>query len=196
MAQPALKAEKRFTYADYKHWPADERWELHDGRAVAMSPAPTVQHQVIAGNFHHWFKNFLKGKPCRVYISPIDVLLPTYEGQDAHEVDRVLQPDVIVVCDREKIRKANIFGAPDLAIEVLSPSTAKRDEGEKRDLYARAGVKELWLADPENLTVKRYALVDGEYRKPDVFGPEDALPSSALEGVTLPLGEIFEVDLV
>ncbi len=103
----AIKTDKKYTYKDYLKWPDDERWEIIDGVAYNMSPAPSIRHQIIVGNFYTLLNLKLKGKSCRVFIAPTDVVLSEYD---------VVQPDILVVCDKKKITKANISGAPDIAI--------------------------------------------------------------------------------
>ena len=106
----------RYTVADYMNWPDEERWELIDGVAYDMSPAPTIKHQNIAGGIYSMLREKLKGKTCQPFIAPVVVVLSVVD---------VVQPDVIVVCDPNKITERNIQGPPDWVAEVLSPSTAR-----------------------------------------------------------------------
>ena len=154
--QDALRKEKEiFTYNDYLTWPDEERWEIIDGIAYAMSPAPKPYHQRISHTISGLFFVALTGKPCRTYAAPTDVV---FSEKD------VVQPDVFVVCDPKKITDDNIQGAPDLIIEILSPSTADKDRTVKKDLYARNGVKEYLIVDPHYQCVYRYILgSDGKY---------------------------------
>ncbi|MDH7555291.1 MAG: Uma2 family endonuclease, partial [Spirochaetota bacterium] len=147
MPLPKPKKDNKFTYADYLTWTGDERWELIDGVAYDMTPAPDVNHQVIVGNTYQIISEYLEGKTCRVFLAPIDVRLPESDAAD-DAVYTVVQPDVVVVCDPEKIEKRGIIGAPDLVVEVLSASTAYKDETEKLNLYERHGVKEYWIVNP------------------------------------------------
>lgn len=181
----ALPLEKRYTFEDYLTWLDDERWELIDGIAYNMTPAPSFKHQRLAGNFYRILGNKLSGKPCIPGISPIDVVLSEYD---------VVQPDVLVVCDKRKITEANIQGAPDLIIEVLSPSTAIKDKREKKTLYERCGVREYILIDPTESYVERFALKDGVYGVPEIFGSQEVLSLKSLEGMEIPLWEVFEVE--
>ena len=109
----ARKTERKFTYTDYITWPNDERWELIDGQAYNMTPAPSFRHQKIVFNFASLLRDALKGNPCVAGIAPTDVVLSESD---------VVQPDVFVVCDEKKVTEANIHGSPDLIIEVLSPA--------------------------------------------------------------------------
>ena len=182
----AQKTKKGFTYADYLTWPDDERWELIDGEAYNMTPAPTFKHQKIVFNFASLLRNALKGNPCVAGIAPTDVVLSEYD---------VVQPDVFVVCDEKKITEANIQGAPDLIVEVLSPATALKDKREKKALYEKYGVKEYIIVDPAAQYVERFLLEEGGlYGKGGIFGPKEVLPLVSLKEIEIPLWEIFEVE--
>ena len=127
MAIPLKKNEQKFTYGDYLTWtnPA-ERWELIEGIAYDMSPAPFRFHQKIIAELSVLLHDFLVGKPCEYYIAPFDVRLPDSDEADS-EIDTVVQPDIVVVCDPTKLDDRGMRGAPDLVIEILSPSTSKKD---------------------------------------------------------------------
>ena len=166
MALPKA-SDHRFTYADYLKWPDGERWELIDGEAYAMSPAPTISHQTAAGQLFRQIDEALDGAPCRALIAPVDVLLPTPDEADDH-ITTVVQPDILVVCDPEKITERNVRGAPDWIIEVLSPATARHDHLTKRALYEHAGVREYWLVHPVDRVITVYVLKDGLYGGPEI----------------------------
>lgn len=166
MALPKI-SDKRFTYADYRNWPDDERWELIDGEAYAMAPAPTISHQTLVLAIAKQIDEALDGAPCRALIAPIDVLLPAAEESDERTAT-VVQPDILVVCDPAKITERNVRGAPDWIIEVLSPATARHDHLTKRALYERAGVREYWLVHPVDRIVTVYTLKDGQYGGPEI----------------------------
>ncbi|MDD2740784.1 MAG: Uma2 family endonuclease [Rhodocyclaceae bacterium] len=166
MALPkALKPS--FTYADYLKWPDDERWELIDGEAYAMAPAPTISHQTLAGQLFRQIDEALDGAPCRALIAPVDVLLPASDEADDHATT-VVQPDILVVCDPKKLTERNVRGAPDWIIEILSPATARHDHLTKRNLYQRAGVREYWLVHPVDRVLTIYVLQDGQYDGPEI----------------------------
>lgn len=181
----AQKTEKKFTYTDYVKWPDDERWELIDGEAYDMSPAPATKHQSIVYNISFIIKSNLLNKSCKPFIAPVDVVLSEYD---------VVQPDVFVVCDEKKITEANIQGAPDLIIEVLSPGTAIKDKREKKMLYEKYGVKEYIVVDPVAQCVEQFLLdKDGLCGKEDIFGSMEILSLVSLKDVKIPLREVFEV---
>ena len=125
--------------------------ETIDGREVAMSPRPATTHARIAGNIHGIFWRFLKGKRCEVYMET-DVFLDEKNN---------FVPDVLIVCDKNKIKANGIYGAPDLVVEVLSPSTMTRDRGIKKDVYEKAGVREYWIVDPVSQSIEVYHLKEG-----------------------------------
>ena len=146
--------------------------ELLDGKLVMMSPQPALNHMGIVGNIHNIFKNFLKGKPCSAFTDGVDVYLT--------KKDRVV-PDVMIVCNRDILRHNGVHGVPDLIVEVLSPGTASRDKGYKKDLYERCGVKEYWIVTVESRSVEIYILKDGRYVLDNVY---TKLPDYELEDMT------------
>ncbi|MCL1844316.1 MAG: Uma2 family endonuclease [Defluviitaleaceae bacterium] len=191
MSALAVKTEasrnRRYTYADYYSWGENaERCELIDGVIYAMS-APTVAHQHIAGNLFVELYIFFKGKRCRPFISPIDVRLNP-KGLD----DTVVQPDIVVICDPEKIREGKAcVGAPDLVIEVLSPGTTKRDRRIKFLKYEQAGVREYWIVDPGNKTVETYVLENQKLVPHDFADMDEKIKSHIFDGLEIDLTEIF-----
>ncbi|MDX9767666.1 MAG: Uma2 family endonuclease [Ectothiorhodospiraceae bacterium] len=162
-----LRDNERHTYGDYRQWPDEQRYELIDGIAYAMAPAPARLHQDFQLELARQIADALDGTPCRVYLAPFDVRLP--RGNEADDrVDSVVQPDISVVCDRSKLDEHGCRGAPDWIIEVLSPSTASHDQVLKLDLYERRGVREYWLVHPTDRLLTVY-LHDGRgYGKPSI----------------------------
>ena len=187
----ALRKEKHYTYADYLTWPDDARYELIDGEAFLMAPAPLIEHQEVAGEVFRQLANQLDGKPCRPYIAPVDVRLPRNDEADA-AIDTVVQPDVLVVCDPSKIDRRGVRGAPDWLLEVLSPSTAAHDQIAKRRTYERAGVREYWLVHPGDRTLTVYALDNGQYGRPDIYELKDETPIGMLPGVSIAWDALIE----
>jgi Uma2 family endonuclease len=187
----ALRKEKHYTYADYLTWPDDARYELIDGEAFLMAPAPLIEHQEVAGEVFRQLANQLDGKPCRPYIAPVDVRLPRKEETD-DAIDTVVQPDVLVVCDPSKIDRRGVRGAPDWLLEVLSPSTAAHDQIAKRRTYERAGVREYWLVHPGDRTLTIYVLDNGQYGRPDIYELKDETPIGVLPGVSIAWDALIE----
>lgn len=164
----ALKDTQFYCYGDYLTWPDDTRYELIDGQAYAMSPAPDLAHQEVAGEIYLQARLALKNKPCRAFIAPVDVRLPKRDEAD-DLIDTVVQPDVLVVCDSSKLGRRGVRGAPDWVVEVLSPATAGHDQIRKRTLYERCGVKEYWLVHPVDRLLTVYILINAEYGKPELY---------------------------
>ncbi|MBM4345192.1 MAG: Uma2 family endonuclease [Deltaproteobacteria bacterium] len=183
MAQPQSKPQ-HLTYRDYVHLPADQRWELIDGEAVCMSPAPTTVHQRLVVAILAQLVNQLAGKRCEPFVAPFDVLLPRADEAD-DDVDTVLQPDIVVFCDPDKVRDKNARGAPDFVVEVLSPSTAGRDLVAKRRKYERAGVRELWFVHPVDRVVFVLRLVDGRFVDGQPTELDGATAVGVLDGVSI-----------
>jgi Uma2 family endonuclease len=183
--------EPRFTYGDYVLWQGDDRWELIDGEAFSMSPAPRPFHQEVAAELTAQFTVFLRGKSCRVYPAPFDVLLP--DGNEPNDkIKNTVQPDLSVICDRKKIDKDGCRGTPDLIIEILSPSTSSRDQILKRDLYQRYGVREYWLLDPDAQVLTIYRLKgDGRFATPEVQAASGTTAVGILPGFAVDWSLVF-----
>lgn len=163
---PPRRDALHHTYADYLTWTDDGRAELIDGIAyVKEPPAPSRAHQEIVGELYFQVRLALAGKPWRTYIAPFDVRLPK-SGEADDRVDTVLQPDILVVCDLDKLDDRGMHSAPDWIAEVLSPSTASYDRTIKVPVYERAGVREVWLVHPADRTLTIYRLEEGHYGHP------------------------------
>lgn len=185
MVFPVEKNPQMFSWNDYKKWPEDERWQIIDGQAYCMTAAPNIKHQKVTGNLYASIRERLKGKPCTTFIAPTDVVFDDYN---------IVQPDVLVVCDKSRITDANIQGAPDLVIEVISPSNSFMDKKQKLELYERFAVPEYLLVDPVGDLVERYFLVDGKYGRAEIFPWNEELQLLSLPGMQISLWEIFERD--
>jgi len=177
----AVERDRRYCHEDYRRWPEGERWELIDGVAVDIGPAPRVRHQDVVSNFHIQLKTHPEQR-CYTGIAPTDVVF------DDHNV---VQPDVFLVSDRTKVTPDNIRGAPDLIIEVVSPSTEVRDRREKKALYERFGVGAYVVAFPEREYIEYYRLEDGRFVGPAIFNWDEILHLTTPE-ISLPLWEIFD----
>ncbi len=193
MALSMRKEELKYTYGDYLHWPEGERWEIIEGVAYDMSPAPTYKHQFIAGEIYRQLANYLLGKPCIPFIAPCDVVLPE-EGEDEEDIETVVQPDIVVICDRNKIANHGrvCVGAPDMVIEILSPSTAKIDTTIKKALYERAGVRELWIVYPDKKMVIVYLRNESKkYNLPKRYDSKDTPNVHILPGLRIDMSLVF-----
>ena len=184
--ETARKLNERYTYADYCAWPEDERRELIDGEAYALA-TPTIAHQMIVREVFGQLYSYLRGKPCKVFVAPLSVRLNADEGDDT-----VVEPDILVVCDEQKLADGKgVVGAPDFIVEVLSPSTAKRDIFRKYALYQASGVREYWIVDTEEKIMMAYLLYEGRYSGSLYDESHDAVPVGVLDGCTINLTEVF-----
>ncbi len=188
-----LDLSKKYTYTDYLTWHFKERVELIKGRIFKMSPAPNRRHQTISRVLQGELYIFLKNKICQLFVAPFDVRLPLpMPKQKEGKVDTVVQPDVVVVCDENKLDEQGCNGAPDVVIEILSPGNSKREMKDKYQLYESAGIKEYWLVDPEHEFVIIYALnEEGRYIGSTPFTDEDVVESNVLKGLKIKLSEVF-----
>jgi len=191
MPIPKLKEPDRFTYADYLTWPDEERWELIDGEAYDMSPGPEVQHQRIVVRLSTRFAVHLEGKPCQVFVAPLDVRPLATSDMSDDDVNTVVQPDLIIVCDKKKLEKRGVVGAPDLVVEILSPFTARKDISKKFDLYELAGVREYWVVFPNEQFIQVYRLVNGVYGRHQIVEPGDVLEVPWLDDFKLDVAAVF-----
>lgn len=176
--------EIKLTYADYAQTPEDERWELIDGELI-MAAAPNTEHQMIQSETGGPVWSFVKERDLgRVFYSPIDVVLSDYD---------IVQPDLVFVSKARAgiITRANLQGAPDLVMEILSPSTARRDWRDKFDAYETHGVREYWVADPEFRMFWVFVLRNGKFEEAGRYGEGDTLISPTLAGFKLDLSEVF-----
>lgn len=187
----ARNPEQRFTYRDYLSWPEDERWELIDGVPFSMTPAPGVPHQRVVTESLSQLVEWFRGKTCEALASPLDVLLPSDDEPDG-ETGTILQPDLMVVCDPRKINERRIRGGPDFVVEVLSPSTASRDQIVKAALYEKHGVREYWVLDPiERLITIRLRNERGLFSEVRFVEAKGMVPVSIFEGLKLDLDQVF-----
>ena len=188
----ALKEEfqngKHFSYADYKNWELapGERFELIYGEAYAMA-APNTYHQSILMELAKQIAVFMTGKQCKVFPAPFDVRL-FYDGDEND--DTVVQPDISVICDRSKLGKEGCHGAPDLIVEILSPSNTAIEMQEKFRLYREAGVREYWIIDPEHKTL-HINLLDNGRIFPKTYKAFETAPAEIFPGLLIDLGLVF-----
>ena len=192
MAQ-AKTSRERHTYGDYVTWPDDERWEIIEGVAHAMTPAPTSRHQVILGELFFQVRRQLQGRTCRAYLAPFDVRLPGGDHDDSLD-DTVVQPDLSVICDRAKVDAKGCRGAPDLVVEISSPSTASRDQLEKAALYEKNGVREYWIVHPADRLVYIRRLEEDGFGPILVRAAEGPLESAAVSDLVVDLEALFAED--
>jgi Uma2 family endonuclease len=183
---------KRYSYKDYISWPKEEKYEIISGIPYDMSPAPSRIHQEISMRLVNEIYNYLKGKKCKVYAAPLDVRLCKEDLTDSEIMD-VVQPDITVVCDENKLDDRGIKGVPDLIIEIVSPSSTSLDYVKKLNLYGDYGVLEYWIINPKTQKLLVYKIgTDNSYGEPEIYNREDKVRVGIFEGLTIDLVEIFE----
>ena len=190
---PLLQNEpdRIFTYKDYLTWNDNERWELINGMAYNMAPAPSVNHQRISRQLLLQIGIFLSDKPCEVFSAPLDVILPATDEED-EDSKNVVQPDIVVICDSSRLDEKGCKGSPDLIIEIVSPSSASMDNIKKMKLYEKNGVKEYWIVHPIYKIVTIYKITEnGLYGKPEIYSEEDKIEVELLKGLSVDLSLVF-----
>ncbi|KJS20862.1 MAG: hypothetical protein VR72_14045 [Clostridiaceae bacterium BRH_c20a] len=187
-----LEKNKKYSYKDYLNWDGEERWELIDGEPILMTPSPSRLHQKILGFIFNHLYNYLQDKNCEVYSAPFDVRFAE-ESVNLEEIDTVVQPDISVICDKNKLDDRGCKGAPDLIIEIVSPTSVSTDYIKKLNLYCKYKVKEYWIVDPKEKTVMVYKLLaDNDYGKPKIYNAEETIKVNVFPNLTINLWEIFK----
>ena len=186
-----------FTYADYLTWNFMERIELIKGKIFKMSPAPLVTHQTISMNLISFFIKKMDHSPCKLFFAPIDVKLIGISFKKRkvadNEIFTVVQPDIIVVCDAEKLSDPrSINGAPEMVFEILSPGNTKTETKHKLNLYEENAVLEYWVVHPPYKYVEVYLLKNNCYSKPTIYEMGEVINCIALKGIKVPVDEIFK----
>jgi Uma2 family endonuclease len=184
--ETAMKYEY-YTYADYAEWDDGNRYELIDGVPYMMS-SPSLAHQEILVELVGQLRELLKGKPCKVLMAPFDVCLNAAGDRD----NTVVQPDLMVICDKSKLDGKRCDGAPDMVAEILSPSNPNHDRVKKFNKYLQAGIREYWIVDPTNKVISAHILKNGEYVVKSYSSDEaETIPVHVLDGCTIDLMDIF-----
>jgi len=200
--------DRRWTYADYKQLPDELRVEIIDGVLYDMSAAPVRRHQLISVRLERVLDPIALARGCELYHAPFDIRLPQAEpvlvvGNDRRHtaddgnVSTVVQPDIVVVCDKSILDDAGCSDAPELVIEILSPSTSYKDQSKKLELYERHGVLEYWIVNPEAAWVMVYlraAPADARFAKPEYYRRDESIPVELLGG--LAAGSVVKLEAV
>jgi Uma2 family endonuclease len=217
----ALRERRRYSYADYKMWDDDIRREIIDGQVYMMS-SPNGRHQKILGTLYRIIDEYLTGKTCVVFPAAYDVRLfamikddlkkrnddaadedaTLYEegyNPDKDESDEdVVQPDIVVICNQNRLFKNGCHGAPDLFVEILSPSNEYHDKVRKLSRYCEAGVREYWVIDPVAKTLTVHVLTfDKKYGEKYIsteYGPDAIVKVGILDALSINLAELFVFD--
>lgn len=182
------RKNRKYTYVDYLSWPEDERVEIIDGDSYLLA-APSRIHQKVLSELHRQIANFLVGKECEVYPAPFHVVLDL-EGNTSNEEDiqNIFEPDITIVCDTSKLDDAGCKGTPDMIVEVISPSTARRDKIVKFNKYEQAGVKEYWIIEPQEKIVSVFTLQENlRYGRPNLYTNEDQVKVTIFDDLIIDL---------
>lgn len=192
--EPILEYGKVYTYADYLKWTFKERIEIIKGQIFKMSPAPARIHQGVSRELGRIFVNHFHKSKCKVYIAPFDVRLIDKRKKSTKDEDiiTVFQPDLCVICDSNKLDKRGCIGAPDLIVEIVSPSNSSKELKNKYELYEENGVKEYWIVDYVAKTILRYILQNNVYIGLKPLIAEETAISHFFPDLTFTVGEIFE----
>ena len=189
-----LDLKATYSYADYLLWEFKERVELIKGKIFKMSPAPNSYHQDYSLNLTFLLGKYFRNSKCKLYVAPFDVRLINYKKSTTEkEIFSVVQPDLCVICDLNKIDEKGCFGSPDLIVEILSPGNSKKEMDLKFDLYEENGVKEYWIVEPIEKVVFIYVLQNNKFVgiKPASF--DTILQSPTFEKVRFPTKKIFKL---
>ena len=181
----------RYSYADYLQWKFEERIELFRGKIFKLS-APNTKHQEVSGKLFFNIASFLQKQPCKVFSAPFDVRLPVRNRKKDNEITTVVQPDICVICDENKLDEKGCIGAPDLVIEILSPGNTEKEVQLKFELYEEAGVKEYWLVYPAEENIAVFILSEaGKFEGAKIYATRSRIVSKAVNGLIIDANDIF-----
>lgn len=184
-----LDLSKKYSYAEYLTWQFEKRLELIKGKIYEMTPAPRRRHQDISNAIEKVFFEYFQSDPCKVYHAPFDVRFPGKDGK----TDTVVQPDICVICELDKLDEFGCVGAPDLIVEIISETTARKDYRDKYDLYESEGVKEYWIADPDGF-IDLFVLNDKNYTLKQKYLKGDTLESTVFPELSFNLDTVFPLE--
>jgi len=183
-----------YSYADYLLWRFEERLELIKGKIFKMSPAPSVRHQRIASRLHTYIGRHFFNKSCELFSAPFDVrLLDIKKSKKANQdIYTVVQPDLCVICDKNKLDERGCLGSPDLIVEILSPGNSKKEMKIKYALYEEAGVQEYWVVFPSEYVLQQFVLNEkGKYELRGIFTEDEIFTAHLFPDLEINLGEVF-----
>lgn len=189
MNYPA-REQINYKYIDYLRFPDDKKFEIIDGALYGMTPSPSTEHQRLLRKLFVRFAIYLESKECEVFCSPYDVLLPE-RNEQLDDIKTVVQPDILVVCDNNKITKNHCLGAPDLIVEIVSPSSPSIDYVKKLNLYEKHKVKEYWIVNYNRKQIIIYYLMENdEYGEPEII-TTGQIESRVVKGFKINWEEVF-----
>ena len=188
--EPATDYCKQYTYADYVKFEYDHMVELIKGKMFTMSPAPKSHHQQISVSISGLMYYYFKNKKCELLAAPTDVILPI-RNEKKDKATTVVQPDILVVCDPAKLISEGCLGAPDLIVEILSISTAKKDMNDKYQVYEESGVREYWIVMPNEQLVEVFHLENGKYSRIKTYTSDEIISPVIFPDLKINLAEVF-----
>lgn len=183
---------KRYTYSDYLTWNFRERVELIKGILYKMSPAPQRIHQKVSIELATMIKNCLKDRKCELYTAPFDVRFIKEDQIKDDNIVTVVQPDLCIICDQSKLDDAGCLGAPNMIVEILSPSSAQKDAKEKFQLYEEHGVQEYWMVHIDEKLIDVFHLENNKYQLDKIYTSSDQIKSAAIQGLIVNVQEVFQ----
>lgn len=189
-----LNLNKIYTYADYLTWRFEQTVELIKGKVCKMSPAPKTNHQRISRNLNEFFINYFRKHECEFFYAPFDVRLPDKQKSATanKDIHTVVQPNLCIICDKNKIDQLGCIGAPDLIVEILAKGNSKKEIRVKYNLYQESGVREYWIADPEYQTVHVfYADKNEKYQLSKIYLNDETLQSVIFPDLKVELQQVF-----
>jgi Uma2 family endonuclease len=187
-----LDFNKQYIYADYLTLNFEERVELIRGWISRMSPAPLKTHQLVSMELSIQIGVFLRGKDCKIFAAPFDIrLINKRKKLDDQAILSVVQPDISVICDLEKLDDRGCLGSPDWIIEILGPGNSRKEMKEKYALYEENGVKEYWIVSPENQFASVYHLIDEKFVLTDTYCNGDNIPVGIFDGFYIDSEKMF-----
>lgn len=181
------KTNSRYTYEDYSGFDSI-RCEIIDGVVYDMSPAPSSTHQRLSVFLSSRIFDYLKGKTCSVFAAPFDVFF-VEDGQDISQCINIIQPDISVICDKSKITEKGCVGAPDMIIEIVSPSSGSHDYVRKLNLYLDHKVREYWIVSPKTKKVMKYMLDGDNFTEPEHYTFQETVRATVLDGLDIDFRE-------
>ena len=188
---PLLQDEKEYTYADYLTYPDDERWEIIDGVPYSQA-APAPIHQEVLTELVRQIANYLTDKSCKVYPALFCVRLPLGYEKNEKEVKNIVEPDISIVCDKSKLDNKGCNGAPDMIIEIISPSSVKMDRVIKLNKYEKAGVQEYWIVEPDQKLVSVFVLQGNQrFGRTELYTEDDKITVSIFPDLIIDLSLAF-----
>ena len=188
----SLDLDKTYSYADYLKWNFRERIELLLGKVFRMSPAPGTTHQKVSIRLSTIIFNWFEEHNCEVFAAPFDVRLPKRNDETDQQTFTVVQPDLCIICDLEKLDERGCKGAPDLVVEILSPGNTSKEMDLKFKIYEEAGVKEYWMLEPNDKAAFVYVLnEEGKYIGLPPITVDHTIQSPTFPGLNVALKKIF-----